>query len=156
MSSSWRRAGIVLSIAALLAVAVLGLLTGESTPPNRAYELQQDLRCPVCKSVSIAESDSETARAMRAEVARQVGAGHSDAEVIEYFEARYGEWVLLDPPLAGTTLAVWLLPAAGALAGATVLLTRSRRPSTANRDLPPALRERVNAELERLRGRAEP
>ena len=59
-----RRAGVLGAIVVLLGVAVAGLVFGTGRPTDRAYELEQRLRCPVCKSVSIAESMSDTAVAM--------------------------------------------------------------------------------------------
>ncbi|GAA3858248.1 cytochrome c-type biogenesis protein [Amycolatopsis tucumanensis] len=113
----------------LLGVVAVQLLTAPDTPGDRAYQLEQRLRCPVCKSVSIAESPSETATAMRQAVQEQVTAGRSDQEVVDYFRARYGDWVLLDPPAHGRTLLLWLLPAVGVLAGlaGVVVLALSRR-----------------------------
>lgn len=97
MSSRVVRIGTVAATVLLLAVAVIGLLRGGPAPVDRAYELEQRLRCPVCKSVSIAESGSDTAVAMRQVVTEQIAAGRSDAEIVDYFRARYGDWVLLDP-----------------------------------------------------------
>lgn len=135
----------------LLAVITIGLLLGGSGERDRTSELQQRLRCPVCKSVSIDESQSQTAVAMRAAVAEQVRAGRSDAEVINYFRARYGDWVLLDPPVRGSTALLWLLPAAAAIAGVAILLARARRDSSAATEISAADRRRVAAELARTR-----
>ena len=149
MSSRVVRIGTLAATVLLLAVAVIGLLRGGPAPVDRAYELEQRLRCPVCKSVSIAESGSDTAVAMRQVVTEQIAAGRSDAEIVDYFRACYGDWVLLDPPARGSTGLVWLLPAAAAPLGVMLLLTR-RRPEPA-----PALsgsdRERVSAAVERIR-----
>lgn len=114
------------TILALLAVVVAGLLSGGGRPADRAYELEQRLRCPVCKSVSIAESMSDTALAMRTVVEQQIQAGRSDDQIIGYFTARYGRWVLMDPPTSGDTLALWLIPVGVALAGLVLVLTRRR------------------------------
>lgn len=118
--------GIAAVILGLLAVAVVGLLRGSGSG-DRAYRLEQQLRCPVCQSVSIADSPSTTAQAMRADVERQIRAGRSDQEIIDYFRARYGDWVQLDPPTHGITLAVWLLPLAAAVIGIAVVLARVGR-----------------------------
>lgn len=140
-----------LAVLVLLVIAMVGVLTADPAPPDRAYGLELQLRCPVCKSVSVAESGSETAVAMRAEVARQIAAGRADAQIVDYFRARYGDWVLLDPPLAGTTAAVWLIPAAGAALAVLVLLTRARRSADPVPDVPQPVREKVLAEVERVR-----
>lgn len=127
MRSRWVQLIVASAVVAMLAVAVTGLLAAPPGLRDRAYELEQRLRCPVCQSVSIAESPSETAQAMRDVVAEQVAAGRSDQEILDYFRARYGDWVLHDPPAAGSTLLLWLLPAAGAAVGAVALIMMHRR-----------------------------
>lgn len=116
----------LVAVAALITVTVVGLL-GRSGRPDRAYSLEQRLRCPVCKSVSIAESPSDTATGMRQIVQTQVRAGRSDQQILDYFRARYGDWILLDPPAAGATLPLWLLVAAALAAAAAVLWLLARR-----------------------------
>ncbi|MGH3951238.1 MAG: cytochrome c-type biogenesis protein, partial [Pseudonocardiaceae bacterium] len=106
---------------------------------------------PVCRSVSIAESPSETAEVMRLAVAQQVTAGRSDEQIIDYFRARYGDWVLLDPPASGSTLPLWVLPFAGAVAGGFALLVLRRRRTAAATDLTPGQRERVERAVEQAR-----
>ncbi len=116
------------AILALLTVALLGLDRGRPSG-DRAYALERQLRCPVCTSVSIAESTSGTATAMRAGVEEQIAAGRSDQQIVDYFRARYGDWVLLDPPARGTTLLLWALPVGALVLGVAVLaLRRTARP----------------------------
>ncbi|WP_216214737.1 cytochrome c-type biogenesis protein [Amycolatopsis aidingensis] len=146
--------GTALAVLALLGAAVAGLLTGGPGARDRVYELEQRLRCPVCQSVSVAESPSESAEAMRAVVAEQVAAGRSDQQIIDYFRARYGDWVLLDPPASGATLPLWLLPAGALAGGAVVLFLRRRRPEPDD-ELTPAQREHVAHALDRARTRIE-
>ncbi len=137
-------------ILVLLGVAAGLLISGGNGTVDRAHDLDQRLRCPVCKSVSIAESPSETATAMRQAVQDQVAAGRSDQQVLDFFRARYGDWVLLDPPARGRTLWVWLLPLAGVAAGALVLAGLFRkRPDVA--ELPEGERARVELALRRVR-----
>ena len=124
------------AIAALITVTVVGLL-GRSGPPDRAYSLEQRLRCPVCKSVSIAESPSDTATGMRQIVQSQVRAGRSDQQILDYFRARYGDWILLDPPAAGATLPLWLLVAAALAAGAAAMWLLARRGALLADSVPP-------------------
>ncbi|MGW5723329.1 cytochrome c-type biogenesis protein [Amycolatopsis sp. NPDC003865] len=138
-------------IAVLLAVTAALLLGAGGGMGDRAYELDQRLRCPVCKSVSIADSPSETATAMRQAVQEQVAAGRSDQQVLDFFRARYGDWVLLDPPARGRTLWVWLLPAIGLLTGAGVLTTLVRHRRTSVPLLPEESRREVAQALEEAR-----
>jgi cytochrome c-type biogenesis protein CcmH len=132
-------------VATLLAIAVTGLLSAPRGTEDRAYALEQRLRCPVCKTVSIAESPSQTAAGMRRIVAQQVAAGRSDEEIIVYFQERYGEWVLLDPPASGKTVWLWVVAAAATLVGAGMLLTRSMRAAPVPPGLPVEDRARLAA-----------
>jgi cytochrome c-type biogenesis protein CcmH len=141
---------------ALAAIVVTGLVQGSTAPPDRVGALAGRLRCPDCQSISVAESDSQTARAIRDEIGRMVAAGRSDQQVLDHFVARYGPWVLLDPPPRGITLLVWLLPAAGLVAGVGLLAAYRRR--TSLRGAPPAWTEAgteaaVAAETTALAGR---
>lgn len=143
---------IVIAVLGLLAVTVVALLTATRPAPDRVQELAERLRCPVCKSVSIAESQSDTAVAMRGVVAEQVAAGRSDPEIVDYFRARYGDWVLFDPPAAGVTLALWLIPVAVAVLGAGAVLTGMRgRPGGPEPALSGPDRDRVDAAVARAR-----
>lgn len=143
---------LAVTVLALLAVTVVTLLTATRPPNDRVQELSERLRCPVCKSVSIAVSPSETAVAMRQVIAEQVAAGRSDEQIIGFFRARYGDWVLLDPPTRGSTLLLWLGPAAAAALGVAVVLARVRpRPDAPIQELPEAARSRVQAAVAQAR-----
>ncbi|GAA1851424.1 cytochrome c-type biogenesis protein [Pseudonocardia alni] len=137
----------------LLTVAVaLVLAMAPAAGQDRVQELAERLRCPVCTSVSVAESPSDTAVAMRQVIEDQVAAGRSDDEIEAYFRARYGDWAVIDPPASGSTLLLWLLPAAATVAGAALLLTRRSR--CAGRDEPEpseAEQARVDQALDRSR-----
>lgn len=149
-----RRAGVLGAIVVLLGVAVAGLVFGTGRPTDRAYELEQRLRCPVCKSVSIAESMSDTAVAMRATVDEQIEAGRSDQEIVGYFTERYGDWVLLDPPADGDTLPLWLIPLGVAAVAGVLVLTR-RRFVDEQGQLSDADRERVSEAVAGMRATAD-
>ena len=83
------------------------------------------IRCVVCQGLSIQDSPSDLAREMKQIVRDQLAAGRTPEEVKEYFVARYGEWILLDPPARGFNLAVHVLPILSLVAGAVVgVLTR--------------------------------
>lgn len=150
MRNRWIQAGLAGVIAAAISVVLIGLVSGDSGPRNRAYELEQQLRCPVCQSVSIAESMSETAEAMREKVDQLIKAGKTDQQILGYFRSRYGEWVILDPPVGGNTLLVWLLPLLAGAAGTAVVLLRTRHRHSGAGELTPEMRDRVAAELTRM------
>lgn len=147
--SSVARRGTWMLIVLLLGVTAAGLLAGSRKPQDRAYGLEQRLRCPTCQSVSVADSPSETAAAMRTTIAEQVIAGRSDQQIIDYFRARYGAWVLFDPPASGVTLVVWVLPLLAGGVGTVVLVMVGRRTEPPT-PLEPEERERVVAEVRRF------
>jgi cytochrome c-type biogenesis protein CcmH len=85
------------------------------------------LRCPVCLNLSVQDSPSELARDMRDLVRERVKQGDSERQVLGYFIARYGEWVLMKPPAHGVSLFVWVLPAVVIVAGGALVVLAMRR-----------------------------
>lgn len=85
------------------------------------------LRCPVCQGLSLADSPSELALEMKDVVRDQLAAGRTPDEVKAYFVAKYGEWILLEPPRRGINLLAYLLPAMALLAGVGVVWLALRR-----------------------------
>ena len=118
---------------------------------TRVFAIARQLRCPVCTSESVADSSVELAQQMRQIIKEQLEAGRSEDEILSYFQARYGDWILLDPPKRGLHLVVWVLPVAGAVAGVAALAVLGRRWVTRSREpveVDPADVARVRAELE--------
>ena len=113
----------------LASVVVVGLVMGDSAPQDRVDSLGSRIKCPVCQGEAIGDSPSETARAMVEIVKEKVAAGETDIQIVDYFTARYGDGILLDPPFAGRTLLVWLLPIAAVAGGVWMIMTRRRKPS---------------------------
>ncbi len=74
----------------------------------RARDIGRGLRCVVCQNQSIDDSAAEVAHDMRRAVRERLVAGDSNDRVFAYMVARYGDYVLLQPPFKGTTLALWL------------------------------------------------
>lgn len=95
----------------------------------RARKLDQELRCVVCQSQSLAESDAPLAKDMRVLLRERITDGASDAEAVAFLVDRYGEYVLLKPRLEASTILLWTLPGvAVALGGALAFLHfRTRR-----------------------------
>lgn len=112
----------------------------------RAQEISQHLRCVVCQNQSIDDSNADLAHDMRLLVRERLRAGDSDQQVIDYVVARYGNFVLLRPPVQGDTLALWVAPFA-ALAAALMALFLRQRTRAAMQPLTPEeraiLRERM-------------
>jgi cytochrome c-type biogenesis protein CcmH len=116
----------------------------------RARRISQELRCLVCQNQSIDDSNAELARDLRVLVRERLAAGDSDAAVLAFVEARYGEFVLLRPPLKLHTFLLWAAPILLLLGIALYLIRRThwRRPSLAGAHQQPA--ELTPAEQQRL------
>ena len=97
------------------------------TLETRARALSQQLRCMVCQNESIDESDAPLARDLRVLVRERLQAGDSDAQVLDFLVARYGEFVLLKPRLSWGTAALWGLPPGLLLIGVVLLVIGARR-----------------------------
>ena len=118
----------------LAVVVIVGLVMGDNAAEDRVNALGARIKCPVCQGEAIGDSPSETALAMMQIVEEKVAAGESDAQIVDYFTARYGNGILLDPPFSGSTLLVWLLPAAAVAGGVWMILSRKRQPTNAEID----------------------
>jgi len=76
----------------------------------RAQHLYEQLRCTVCQNQSIADSNADIAADLRHLVREELEKGRSDEEILAYIQSRYGDFVLMRPPFAPHTWALWLLP----------------------------------------------
>lgn len=86
----------------------------------RARGLDNEIRCVQCQSESLASSNAIWARDARRAIREQVAAGRSNAQIKDWFVARYGEFVLMDPPKSGWNLALWLAGPALLLLGLAI------------------------------------
>lgn len=93
----------------------------------RARAITITLRCPVCQGESIDDSNAPISRDLRLVVRERLVAGDTDAQVVDYIVARYGEFVLFDPPARGINLILWLAGPAMLLTGAAVAYASLRR-----------------------------
>jgi len=124
------------SLAAAMMLAALPF-TAQAVEPDeilddpvleaRAREISKDLRCVVCQNQDIDSSNAGVARDLRLLVRERLTVGDTDAEVLEFVRARYGDYVLLKPPFKPETYALWLAPALFALfgVGAVIVVLRS-------------------------------
>ena len=94
---------------------------------SRARDLSRELRCMVCQNQSIDDSDAPLARDLRLLVRERIAAGDSNAQVLDFLVARYGEFVLLKPRLEPHTYLLWLLPPLALAGGGFALWMYSRR-----------------------------
>jgi cytochrome c-type biogenesis protein CcmH len=115
---------------------------------TRARALSKELRCMVCQNQSIDDSEAPLAHDLRVLVRERLKAGDSDAEIVDFLVARYGEFVLLRPPLSWHTAALWGLPPAVLLIGivAIVVVVKRRRsaPAAETANLTPAEEARLS------------
>src|SRR6202167_3274274 len=93
----------------------------------RARNLSRELRCLVCQNQSIDDSEAPLAHDLRVIVRERLKAGDTDAQVVDFLVARYGEFVLLRPPLSWHTAALWGTPPALVLLGIIMLIIVNRR-----------------------------
>jgi cytochrome c-type biogenesis protein CcmH len=93
----------------------------------RARALSQELRCMVCQNESIDDSEAPLAHDLRVLVRERLKSGDTDQQVLDFLVARYGEFVLLKPPLSWHTIALWGLPPSVLLIGAVVIFVDLRR-----------------------------
>lgn len=126
------------------------VLAQEVELQTRVFEIGRQLRCPVCVSESVADSNAQLAQQMRQLIQQQLEEGRSEAEIFSYFTNRYGDWILLDPPKRGIHLVVWLLPVLAGLTGLAIVMLLVRRWLAAARrpiEVGQAALDRVRAEL---------
>ncbi len=143
----------LLALLLLLAPTALAVEPGErlSDPAleTRARALSQELRCLVCQNQSIDDSSAPLARDLRVLVRERLSAGDDDAAVRSYLVARYGDFVLLRPPVKPETWALWFAPPLTLLVGAAVALLAYRR-RRARPAVPAALSESERARVAAL------
>jgi cytochrome c-type biogenesis protein CcmH len=101
---------IVLGVIAVVVVAWVAWPSGSTSDAQRAHALAAELRCPDCESLSAADSQTQSARAIRRDLRDRVAEGQSDAEIRQVYVDRYGESILLKPDQSGLGLLVWGLP----------------------------------------------
>ena len=115
----------------------------------RAREVGKELRCLVCRNQSVDDSDADLAHDLRVLVRERLQAGDSNAQAIAYVRARYGDYVLLRPPVQGDTLLLWGGPLVILLLGGAgmALFYRGRRLAAPPSPLSPEEERRLAALL---------
>src|SRR5215469_6267601 len=118
-------------LAAACLLVLIGISSARAVQPDevmadpvkeaRARDLSRELRCMVCQNQSIDDSEAPLARDLRLLVRERIAAGDSDAQVLDFLVARYGQFVLLKPRFERQTLLLWLVTPAVLAGGALVL-----------------------------------
>jgi cytochrome c-type biogenesis protein CcmH len=121
-------------LALLLCLLPLAVLAGEAKDlaqdpvvEKRMVALAQNLRCLVCQNESLAASQADLAKDLREEVREMIKKGMTDKQITDYLVARYGDFVLYDPPVKETTVLLWYGPFGLLLIGAGVLFYQLRK-----------------------------
>jgi cytochrome c-type biogenesis protein CcmH len=144
-----------IAVAALLALGALVVLelVRPAAPPTQAEEARRigdDLRCPDCQALSVAESETAAAAAIRRQIVEQLAAGKSPEQIRAYFVARYGDWILLAPP----SPFAWWIPVLAMVIGIGVLAWWLRRGRSSPAPPMPSpekvVRDKLRDEVERL------
>ena len=102
----------------------------DSDLESRARGLSKQLRCLVCQNQSIDDSDADLAKDLRAEVRAQILAGADDKTILANLQERYGDYVLLKPPVGLSTTLLWATPILALIIGAGLILLGRRRKNT--------------------------
>ena len=138
----------VFAVSALAATSPDELLS-DPVLEERARDLGKQLRCLVCQNQSIDDSDADLAKDLRALVRQRLVEGDSDEEVKNFLVARYGEFVLLKPPVLPSTYILWVGPLIFLMLGSCVVwLFIKRRPKQLAQPMPLSNDER--AKLQQL------
>jgi len=122
---------------ALFLVVTLSLclpaLAQETPEEARLRALQEKLRCLVCQNQTLADSSAELAGDLRRELREQVKSGRSDGEILDFMVARYGDFVLYEPPFKASTALLWVGPFVllGLALAAVAVMARRRRNAAA-------------------------
>ena len=88
---------------------------------NRARDLSKGIRCLVCQNQSIDDSDSDLAKDLRKIIRKKIIQGENDNEVIQYLVDKYGNFILMKPPLYRDTYILWISPLLLMLVGITIM-----------------------------------
>ena len=113
---------------------------------QRLQKLSQELRCLVCQNETLADSRADLAEDLRDEIREQMKAGKTDKEIIDYLTARYGKFILYNPPVDPTTYLLWFGPFLLLLAGLFLLFRYVKQRRELIVEAPLSADERLRAE----------
>ena len=121
-------AALAFALASIVATAGVDPLPfADRAEEIRFQNLTRQLRCLVCQNESLNDSSAPLAADLRRDVFEQMRAGRSDAEIKDWLTARYGDFVLYDPPLRGGTWLLWFGPLLVLAIGAAAVAASVRR-----------------------------
>jgi len=154
----WIVAGLAAVLAGLLIVGVV-VAQGGTVTDDQVNAIAKRLNCPVCENVPLDVCETQACVQWRDLIRQKLTAGEKPEQIINYFQATYGDRVLQEPPRQGFTGLVWILPFVGLVAGVAILAVVLRRmtaqPAPVKLETAPSepadeYRERLERELEEL------
>ena len=93
----------------------------------RARNISKNIRCMVCQNQSIDESNAPLARDLRILIRNKIIEGNKDEEIYKFLTDRYGDFILLNPPLKSSTLVLWFLPFIFLVIGIFVIFSHNKK-----------------------------
>ena len=93
----------------------------------RARNISKNIRCMVCQNQSIDESDAPLAKDLRILIRNKIKDGKKDKEIYKFLTDRYGDFILLKPPLKLSTLALWFLPFVFLIIGIFIVFSYNKK-----------------------------
>lgn len=136
---------LIAGVALAMAIALVFLVVTNESPDDRVERIGSSIKCPVCQGEAIVDSPAPMATDMMGLVEERVAQGATDEQIIDELLGSFSGAVLLDPPLSGATLILWLAPIAALLTGVAVVLwwkSHPGRPTTDER-VPPTRTRRI-------------
>lgn len=125
---------LIAGVTLAMAVTLVLLVATNETPDDRVERIGSAIKCPVCQGEAIADSPAQMATDMMALVEERVAQGATDEQIIDELLGSFSGAVLLDPPVSGATLLLWLAPIAALVAGVGVVLWWKSHPGRATPD----------------------
>jgi cytochrome c-type biogenesis protein CcmH len=129
--------GYILKIIIVIFLLQINPATSNSVEPDeilsnqkqelRAREISKNIRCMVCQNQSIDDSSSSIARDLRILIRSKIEEGKEDKEVYKFLTERYGDFILLKPPLKNNTIALWFLPFVFFIIGIFIILNHNKK-----------------------------
>ncbi len=144
MSERTRNLVFVVAMVAMAAALTLVVMSGDQ-PEDRAARLGASIMCPVCQGESIVNSPSQMARDMMALIEERVAEGATDAAIVDEILSSYTGALLLDPPVSGPTLILWVAPFVALIAGIVIIVWWRRQPVVDDAPVAPRGRRAIGA-----------
>ena len=92
-----------------------------------ARNISKNIRCMICQNQSIDESNAPLAKDLRILIRSKITEGNSDKEIYKFLTDRYGDFILLKPPIKLSTLALWMLPFVFLLIGILIVFWHNKK-----------------------------